>query len=205
MRAREETDIDLKEPEKAQVRSRAAENVTKVLKAAMWVAVVLVLSVIINKFLFARTNVDGNSMYPTLHDKDVLLTEKITRTYSRFDIITFNSDINKEELLIKRIIGLPGETVRIDSDGNIYINGKLLATDKYGVAPIEDPGLAAGDGVTLGPDEYFVMGDNRNRSEDSRFAPVGNIKKSDIDGKVVVRLWPFETFGFVDTYRERTQ
>ena len=94
---------------------------------------------------------------------------------------------------IKRVIGLPGETVRIDNQGDIYINDELLEED-YGREVIEDPGIAE-DGITLGADEYFVLGDNRNNSSDSRDPDVGAVSKSQIRGHVWLRLRP--DFGLI--------
>ena len=83
--------------------------------------------------------------------------------------------------------------VQIDADGTIYINGQRLE-ESYGREVIRDPGLAA-EPITLGEDEYFVMGDNRNNSTDSRFTTVGNIHKKDIIGRAWVRIWPLDKFG----------
>ena len=94
---------------------------------------------------------------------------------------------NKNQLLIKRIIGMPGETVQI-IEGKVYINGYEL-NENYGNAIIESAGLAS-EPITLGEDEYFVLGDNRNNSQDSRFESVGNIKRSDLIGRAWVRIWP---------------
>ena len=94
---------------------------------------------------------------------------------------------------VKRVIGLPGETVQIDLEGNIYINGEILEED-YGKEKINFPGLAV-EPITLGDDEYFVMGDNRNNSSDSRDPSVGNIRRSNIIGKAWVRIWPLNKFG----------
>lgn len=99
------------------------------------------------------------------------------------------------EYFIKRIIGLPGETVRIDNEGTIYINGVVLE-ENFGKETIRPDMIGRTDKeVTLGEDEYFVMGDNRNNSEDSRFYLVGNLKRERLMGKAVFRLWPLSKFG----------
>ena len=90
---------------------------------------------------------------------------------------------------------MPGETVQITDKGEILINGEELV-ESYGREVIKDPGLAS-DPVTLGEDEYFVMGDNRNYSKDSRFPDVGNIRRADIIGKAWLRIYPFDKIGFI--------
>lgn len=102
------------------------------------------------------------------------------------------------EYFIKRIIGLPGETVRIDQEGNIYINGERIVED-YGYETIDTDHIGrAYKEVRLGEDEYFVMGDNRNASEDSRYLIVGNLNRKRIKGKAVFRLWPLSEFGKIE-------
>ena len=100
----------------------------------------------------------------------------------------------KSHYYIKRVIAVPGDTLQI-KNGEVYVNGELFAED-VDVAQMEDAGLAAEE-VTLGEDEYFVLGDNRNNSEDSRYANIGNIKKEYIIGKVWFRVTPFKDFGFL--------
>ena len=104
--------------------------------------------------------------------------------------IVFPFSYADETYYIKRIIALPGESVRIDYDGVIYINEEPLL-ENFGAETIEDPGTAV-NSIQLGPDEYFVLGDNRNHSSDSRVAQVGLIKKKDIIGRAVCRIYPFD-------------
>ena len=101
----------------------------------------------------------------------------------------------ENEYYVKRVIGLPGETVQIIGE-EIYINGELLKED-YGKEPITNPGRAA-EPITLGEDEYFVLGDNREVSLDSRYTQVGNVKRENIGGKAILRIWPLNQFGIPD-------
>jgi len=165
----------------------------------VYLAVIFALTFLFITFVAQRTEVSGQSMENTLQDGDSLIVDKVTYRFSdpsRFDIIIFPYQYGKNQYFIKRVIGLPGETVRVDESGNIYINGTLLE-EHYGAEVIQDPGRAL-DGVTLGPDEYFVMGDNRNHSMDSRDISVGNIHKDKILGKAFIRIYPFSKFGGVD-------
>ena len=151
--------------------------------------IVIAAMFLIIKYVGQRTVVMGHSMEPTLQDSDNLITDKITyrfRDPKRFDIIVFPFKDNRATLLIKRIVGMPGETVQV-IDGNVYVNGYVLE-DNYGNAVMTDPGLAA-DPVVLKEDEYFVLGDNRNNSTDSRFESVGNIHRSEIIGRAWLRVW----------------
>ena len=143
-----------------------------------------------------RTEVQGSSMEPTLQNADNLIVDKISyrvREPQRFDIIVFPFQFEEDTYYIKRIIGMPGEKVRIDWDGTVYIDGEALE-EGYGLEVIQDPGRAV-DEIELGEDEYFVLGDNRNNSTDSRAELVGNIHKDDIIGRAWVRIYPFEKFG----------
>lgn len=169
----------------------------ELLSWVMYIGFVVVLTWFILTFVGQRTVVDGRSMNATLNDKDNLIVEKLSYRFSdpeRFDIIVF-PPYDTKEYYIKRIIGLPGETVQIDGEGNIYINGELLEED-YGLETIKNPGRAI-EPVTLGEDEYFVLGDNRNNSVDSRDSRVGNIKRDAIIGRAWVRIWPLSDIGFL--------
>lgn len=170
----------------------------EVLNTSIYILVVLVLTYCVVNFIGQRTEVIGSSMEPTLSDGDNLIVDKITyhlREPKRFEIIVFPYQYAKNTYYIKRIIGLPGETVRIDDEGNIYINGEVLE-ESYGKEVIKDPGLASEE-ITLAEDEYFVMGDNRNDSADSRFISVGNIKRENIIGRAWLRIFPFNKFGIL--------
>lgn len=167
-----------------------------ILSYVIWLGAVLLLTFLLITFVAQRTDVNGTSMVPTLEDGDQLIADKLTYRFhdpERFDIIIFPYKYARNTYFIKRIIGLPGERVRIDMDGNIYINGEVL-DEHYGAETIENPGLAF-DEIQLGDDEYFVLGDNRNVSEDSRYPDVGNIKRKDIIGRAWLRIYPFSKFG----------
>ena len=149
-----------------------------------------------NKFIGTHTMVEGTSMEGALHNGDYLLVDKLSYNLGkpkRFDIIIF--PYNEEKYYIKRIIGMPGETIRI-AEGKIYINGVELL-ESYGAEPMLDGGLATEE-FTIGPEEYFVLGDNRNHSTDSRSENVGTIKEEKIVGKAFFRFYPFDNFGGVE-------
>ena len=132
-----------------------------------------------------------------MSDGDSIMTDKISYRFNepkRFDIVSFPYDDAAYPYLIKRIIGLPGETVQI-KEGKIYINDELLQ-ESYGLEVIQSGGLADNP-ITLGADEYFVMGDNRNDSTDSRFAEVGNVKRADIMGRAWLQIWPLSEIGLM--------
>lgn len=169
-----------------------------ILSYVIWIAAVVILSWFLITFVAQRTDVNGTSMVPTLEDADQLICDKLTYRFKdpeRFDIIIFPYQYAEDTYFIKRIIGLPGETVRIDNEGTIYINGGILEED-YGAEVMNYPGLAAQE-IQLGDDEYFVLGDNRNVSEDSRYPDVGNIKREDIIGRAFCRIWPLSKFGLL--------
>lgn len=162
----------------------------------LYVVFVFAFAYLIITFVGQRTVVIGHSMENTLADGDNLIVDKISYRFKepeRYDIIVFPYEYKEDTYYIKRIIGLPGETVLISSDGVIYINGKELR-ESYGREVIRNAGLA-GAPIELKDGEYFVLGDNRNNSEDSRFSDVGIIHKSEIVGKAVFRIFPFDSIG----------
>lgn len=181
--------------DKEDTKKRSAAR--EVVSMLIYIAVVLVLTYLIITFVGQRTQVIGDSMYPTLHDNDNLIVDKISYRFSepeRYDIIVFPYQYEEKTYYIKRIIGLPGETVQV-IDGYVYINGKQL-DENYGRSVMETAGLAA-DEIKLGDNEYFLLGDNRNESSDSRMPDVGNIKREDIIGRAFIRIWPLNKFGIL--------
>lgn len=168
-----------------------------VLGWVMYLAIVLCATYLIVTFVGQRTKVSGDSMLPTLHDGDNLIVDKITYVFrdpERYEVIVFPYRRMEDTFYIKRIIGLPGETVQI-IDGYVYINGKKL-NENYGREVMIDAGIAA-QPITLGKDEYFVLGDNRNHSSDSRNSGVGLIHEDEIIGRALLRIWPLNRFGVI--------
>lgn len=163
----------------------------------MYLLLVIGVSFLIVIFVGQRTKVQGRSMETTLSDGDNLIVDKISyrfRDPKRFEIIVFPYQYQENTYYIKRIIGLPGETIQI-KDGYIYINGELLEED-YGAEVMNQSGIAA-DPIELGEDEYFVLGDNRNHSADSRDPSVGVLKRDQLMGRAFVRIWPLGRVGFI--------
>ena len=163
----------------------------------IYIVIVVILSLGIITFIGQRTKVSGHSMETTLSDGDNLIVDKISyrfRDPERFEIIVFPFQYEEHTYYIKRIIGLPGETVQV-IEGYVYINGEVL-DENYGLEVMDDPGIAA-EPITLGEDEYFVLGDNRNHSSDSRDPSVGVLHRDDIMGRAWIRIWPFDKFGVI--------
>lgn len=172
--------------------------VKEVVSILIYLAIVFVLTFLVVEFVGQRTVVSGSSMENTLSDGDNLIVDKISYRFGepeRFDIVVFQFQHEENTYYIKRIIGLPGETVQIDEDGTIYINGSELE-ESYGKEVIRDAGLAA-EPFTLGENEYFVLGDNRNGSCDSRDPAVAAVSEDWILGKAWVRIWPVSDFGIL--------
>lgn len=159
------------------------------------IATAILIAFFLRAYFFDVTDVEGVSMYPTLHDGDHLITSKISYLLDepeRGDIIVFNAPDSPGDKYIKRIIGLPNESILIE-DGKIYIDNQLL--DEPYLNGLE----TGGDVYTIIPDGYyFVMGDNRDESRDSRSSQVGMISIDSFSGKAVLRIYPFSAFGAID-------
>ena len=179
----------------------------KVLSTLLYILGAMVAAYLITHFVGMRAVVDGVSMEPTLSDKDNLIVEKVSyylHDPARFDIVICpgipgEGDEKRRPFYIKRIIGLPGETIGIEN-GKVTINGRVLEEDVYGKDDVIEQDPTRKDMLMDGPyqlkeDEYFLMGDNRNNSTDSRDPMLGPVKKDNLIGKVWVRIWPLSSFG----------
>ncbi len=165
----------------------------------IWI-ICIVLSILagylVTKYAIEKTSIVGDSMNETLMDGEEIIINKLAYKFSspdRFDVIVFMQEGKEHSYYnVKRVVGLPGEKINI-KDGYVYVDGTKI-NEKVSVDTINNPGLA-GEPIVLGDDEYFVLGDNRNQSEDSRFANISMIKEEEIIGEAWLRLSPF---GFID-------
>lgn len=153
--------------------------------------VVAAVAVLITTLFLPILQISGDSMSPTLEHNEIVVLLK-TKKFERGDLIGF---YYQGKILLKRVIAVPEDEVAIDADGNVYVNGELLeepyATDKVlGDCDLEFPYKVPGT-------SYFVLGDRRSNSVDSRNSVVGAISRDDIIGKVFIRVWPIPKFGFV--------
>ncbi len=172
-------DLDYKSRDEKKI---GAALVYDVISWMFGIAAAIFLGIMTVYFVGISVSVVGSSMEPTLYNGEEVLINRVIYQFSapaRGDVIAFhpNGDANTH-LYVKRIVGLPGETLQI-KQGSVYINGEMYAMD----TKTNDPGMAV-DPITLGDDEYFVMGDNRENSEDSRSANIGNVSRAMIEGKV---------------------
>lgn len=148
---------------------------------------IILLVIIIRTFIATPIIVQGESMVPTLKGGELMILKKFDKTYERFDIVVVNKSVEGNNL-IKRVIGLPGEKIRY-KNGNLYINDEIIE-DIYAYGDTNNF-----QEIILGEDEYFLMGDNRSVSLDSRI--LGAIKKDEIEGTTNLVLYPFNKIGIV--------
>ncbi|MCI8785962.1 MAG: signal peptidase I [Eubacterium sp.] len=177
-------------------------NLPVMKNAVVWmieIAIVLAIAFVFVYYIGLRTSVVGQSMAPTLENKQEILVNRFIYSISDpkpNDIVVFLPNGNeKAHYYVKRVIGVPGDTVLI-KDGAVYVNGELFE-EKVETAAILDAELAS-EKIVLEEDEYFVLGDNRNNSEDSRYANIGNVKKEYMIGKAWFIVSPYQKFGFID-------
>lgn len=182
----------LPEIQRERKRIRRDSLYRKALQSTVAVLVVVAaVAVLITTLFLPILQISGDSMSPTLeHDEIVVLLK--TKDFDRGDLIGF---YYQGKILLKRVIALPEDEVAIDADGNVYVNGELLdepyVTEKgLGDCDLEFPYQVPGT-------SYFVMGDQRSNSVDSRNSALGAISRDDIIGKVFLRVWPLPQFGFV--------
>lgn len=162
------------------------------------ILLVMVVAVMLVSFVGFRITVVGASMSPTLESgQEILVNRFVYKIFSpkQNDLIVFLPNGNeKSHYYVKRVIAGPGDKVQI-KDGVVYVNGEKF-TEEAAVSNIENALLAENE-ITVGEDEYFVLGDNRNNSEDSRYASIGNVKKEHIVGKAWFVVSPWGKFGFI--------
>ena len=175
------------------------EETTPLRRGIRWivdVVVVISLAWFVAYGFGTQVKVAGQSMAPLLRGDDVVLMDRLAYDFGtpeRFDVVVFEREDHKSN--IKRVIGLPGEVVQI-TDGVIYIDGQRLEAEN-GLDTSVLAGVAENP-VTLGEDEYFLLGDNRDGSEDSRFVNMGKIKRDQIQGKIWLRLMPLLDIGLIE-------
>ena len=180
------------EPEVGQPQPDTAQGSSLFREIVETLLLTVVIFVVVNT-LTGRFRIDGSSMEPNLHDGEYVIVNRIVYRLhppQRGDIVVFRRDANRE--FIKRVVAVPGETVEVKG-------GRVLVNDQ----PIEEPYIAAPSAYTMeprtiGPDEYFVLGDNRNNSSDSH--NWGTIQSSAIDGKAWITYWPPKSWGVVPHY-----
>ncbi len=158
----------------------------KIIKEILPYVLIIIAVILIRTFIITPVRVDGASMDQTLEDGQILLLYKLANV-DYGDIVVLDEE-KEGEIIIKRIIGMPGDTVSI-KDNTVYVNGEEVEED-YAYGETSDY-----EEITLDDDEYFILGDNRPISKDSRY--FGPVKEDEIIGKVIFRLWPFNKFGTI--------
>lgn len=174
------------------------------LSTLLYIGAAVLVFFLIRHFVFAPVSVDGDSMVPTLHHQDRLILNKMS-SIDRFDIVVFDAPDDPGKQYIKRVIGLPGDTVEVRDDV-LYINGKAYSEDYLDPSQYhleewesftEDFSLSLLTGIQEVPkDDYFVMGDNRLNSKDSR--SFGFVSADELVGTTNFRIWPLGDFGKID-------
>lgn len=162
----------------------------------LYIAAIVAAVLLFNKFLYAPMRVVGDSMNPSLSNDDILLVSKLAYEKGdpkRYDMVAFSYKYDIHTWYVKRVIGLPGETVEIKNN-TIYIDSEELK-EYYGIYDEDRKKLEDYGPYTLRSDEYFVMGDNRDHSSDSRSGDVGPVTRDLFIGRAAFRLWPFNAVG----------
>jgi signal peptidase I len=178
------------------------------------IIIALMISVVIYLVIAIPNQVDGQSMEPNFHDKELLLTNKIIQWFGQSQVaytLHLNYDYERGDVvifhfqgadLIKRVIALEGDTIRIE-ENSIFVNGSKIdekyipTTTRTRIPFTSQAFFQEGETITVPEDHYFVMGDNRENSKDSRFREVGFIPREDVKGRVFFRYWPLDKFGII--------
>ncbi len=163
----------------------------KILKEILPYIIILIVVVLIRTFIITPVRVDGTSMVPTLHDGEILILKKYDQDYKRFDVVVVDYE---KDRLVKRIIGLPGETI-FYRNNHLFVNGKKIDLKKYNF-DTEDFTLNELGYTKIPKGHYFVLGDNRYNSKDSRI--IGTISKENLIGKTSYRIWPLNKIGTIE-------
>ena len=200
--------MDVKEEEQIlrprHVRPSAEDGVTSLYEWVEAAVFSLIVVVLVFAFIFRIVGVEGTSMMTTLKDSDRLILTHLLYEPERGDIVVINR--YSKEPLVKRIIGLEGDTIAINQDGEVLLNGEVLDEPYLAEGTVTWRNQMGDEAVTVPAGCVFVMGDNRGpgRSHDSRSNEAGLrfVDKRDLMGKAVYRIWPFESFGDLYTYQE---
>lgn len=202
------TDKDSKKKTRKKDNKEKDENVSikkDLIETGIYILISLIIVLCVRRFLLQHVMVDGPSMQPTLINREHLFVEKVSykcHDVERDDIIVFNPRCEKDDVYyVKRVIGLPNETIWIDENSKIHVkkdnsDKEEILEDKYGSG--ETAMIEYGKKVHIGENEFFVLGDNRECSKDSRAHDVGLVSKDSIMGKAWCVIWPFDRFGSVD-------
>ena len=194
---RESCDENLEMKADVLQKSRGDKIKTALGEIAIYAAIFVLCLFLVPEFVCCKYAVEGASMENTLQEKQQVIGEKVSYLFSdpkRYDVVVVNPyDNQKENYYVKRVMGLPGETIEI-TNGVLKVNGEVI-DDKY----IKEPMMEETDygPVTLKKDEYFVMGDNRNRSIDSREKEIGPIPKERFVAKIIIRVWPLDKISLI--------
>lgn len=173
------------------------KSIEKTIKEyAISIVICVIIALIIKTFIIARADVDGESMYPTLNNADVLFINRISsikKNYKRGEIVIFDSHNSSDDIYIKRVIAVAGDEIEI-KDNKVYLNGEELQEDYLGEGTITEPGvfMETNQKYRVPEGHIFVLGDNRGHSQDSR--SFGPVSLDQVQGKAFIRLFPVKNF-----------